>query len=231
MPLYGLDVSEHNNGLNLHTAQQEGYDFAIIRICDGTYKDPIFNSHLKDAETAGLITSGYWYLRAPTDTTTLEIHLTAQDGRYFGPEHTSTGITTIENTGQLPLWPTIHWKSLTARITEDKNGPIILPPALGATGLIYHTSPDTGGLITDTHGYPNHNAWATLRGIAWTRPIMPGDATTIDCHKCHIHWRNQYLQPWAQTGGIVSNARTSNNSNGRTWATASGRPHAIRLFD
>ena len=168
---------------------------------------------------------------APTDTTTLEIHLTAQDGRYFGPEHTSTGITTIENTGQLPLWPTIHWKGLTARITEDKNGPIILPPALGTTGLIYHTNPDTGGLITDTHGYPNHNAWATLRGIAWTRPIMPGDATTIDCHKCHIHWRNQYLQPWAQTGGIVSNARTSNNSNGRTWATASGRPHAIRLFD
>ena len=50
MPLYGLDVSEHNNGLNLHTAQQEGYDFAIIRICDGTYKDPIFNSHLNDAK-------------------------------------------------------------------------------------------------------------------------------------------------------------------------------------
>ena len=46
MPLYGLDVSEHNNGLNLHTAQQEGYDFAIIRICDGTYKDPIFNLRL-----------------------------------------------------------------------------------------------------------------------------------------------------------------------------------------
>ena len=71
MPLYGLDVSEHNNGLNLHTAQQEGYDFAIIRICDGTYKDPIFNSHLKDAETAGLITSGYWYLRAPSEGTTI----------------------------------------------------------------------------------------------------------------------------------------------------------------
>lgn len=71
MPLYGLDVSEHNNGLNLHTAQQEGYDFAIIRICDGTYKDPIFNSHLKDAENAGLITSGYWYLRAPSEGTTI----------------------------------------------------------------------------------------------------------------------------------------------------------------
>ncbi|WP_446921454.1 GH25 family lysozyme, partial [Klebsiella pneumoniae] len=56
---------------NLHTAQQEGYDFAIIRICDGTYKDPIFNSHLKDAENAGLITSGYWYLRAPSEGTTI----------------------------------------------------------------------------------------------------------------------------------------------------------------
>lgn len=71
MPLYGLDVSEHNNGLNLHTAQQEGYDFTIIRLCDGTYKDPIFNSHLQDSETAGLITSCYWYLRAPSEGTTI----------------------------------------------------------------------------------------------------------------------------------------------------------------
>lgn len=84
MPLYGLDVSEHNNGLNLHTAQQEGYDFAIIRICDGTYTDPIFHSHLKDAETAGLITSGYWYLRAPSEGTTIAQQVNTIDQQLQG---------------------------------------------------------------------------------------------------------------------------------------------------
>lgn len=84
MPLYGLDVSEHNNGLNLHTAQQEGYDFAIIRICDGTYTDPIFSSHLKDAETAGLITSGYWYLRAPSEGTTIAQQVNTIDQQLQG---------------------------------------------------------------------------------------------------------------------------------------------------
>lgn len=65
MPLYGLDVSEHQNGMYLHRAQAEGYDFVIIRLCDGTYRDKVFGSHLQDAESAGLITSAYWYLRAP----------------------------------------------------------------------------------------------------------------------------------------------------------------------
>ena len=70
MPLYGLDVSEHQNGMYLHRAQAEGYDFVIIRLCDGTYRDKIFGSHLQDAESAGLITSAYWYLRSPSEGST-----------------------------------------------------------------------------------------------------------------------------------------------------------------
>ena len=71
MPLYGLDVSEHQNGMYLHRAQAEGYDFVIIRLCDGTYRDKVFGSHLQDAESAGLITSAYWYLRAPSEGSTI----------------------------------------------------------------------------------------------------------------------------------------------------------------
>lgn len=71
MPLYGLDVSEHQNGMYLHRAQAEGYDFVIIRLCDGTYRDKIFGSHLQDAESAGLITSAYWYLRSPSEGSTI----------------------------------------------------------------------------------------------------------------------------------------------------------------
>lgn len=69
--IYGIDVSEHQNGLSLKRAKQEGFDFAIIRLCDGTYRDTVFHSHLQDAESAGMLVSTYWYLRAPSEGTTI----------------------------------------------------------------------------------------------------------------------------------------------------------------
>ena len=69
--IYGIDISEHNDGLSCARAKQEGIDFAIIRICDGTYVDPVFRSHLADAEQAGMLISTYWYLRAPSEGTTI----------------------------------------------------------------------------------------------------------------------------------------------------------------
>ncbi|MGV0369423.1 peptidoglycan DD-metalloendopeptidase family protein [Corynebacterium aurimucosum] len=69
--LYGIDISEHNDGLSCVKAKQEGIEFAIIRVCDGTYVDPVFRSHLADAEQAGMLISTYWYLRAPSEGTTI----------------------------------------------------------------------------------------------------------------------------------------------------------------
>ena len=140
------------------------------------------------------------------DGTTMEVELTAKDGCWFGPQHSGTGIVAIENTGDIPLWPTVRWRGMAARFTEDRNGLIVLPPALGRSGLT------------------NHTAWATMRGVAWTRPVMPGDGTAVECHHCQVLWRNRYLSPWAQSGGIISNAGTSNNANGCDWSEATGRP-------
>ncbi|MGV3159867.1 GH25 family lysozyme [Corynebacterium sp. 32222D000AT] len=69
--LYGVDVSEHQNGMSLKRTKQEGFDFAILRLCDGTYRDKTFRSHLADAEGAGMLVSAYWYLRAPSEGTSI----------------------------------------------------------------------------------------------------------------------------------------------------------------
>ena len=69
--LVGVDVSEHNDGLSCVRAKQEGIDFAIIRLCDGTHIDRVFRSHLADAEQAGMLVSTYWYLRAPSEGTSI----------------------------------------------------------------------------------------------------------------------------------------------------------------
>ena len=69
--LFGVDVSEHQDGMSLKRAKREGVDFAIIRTTDGTYKDRCYPSHLEDAEAAGLVTAAYHYLRNPSEGTTV----------------------------------------------------------------------------------------------------------------------------------------------------------------
>ncbi|HAT1133771.1 GH25 family lysozyme [Corynebacterium striatum] len=69
--IFGVDVSSHQDGMSLKRAASEGIDFAIIRTTDGTYKDRCYRSHLDDAESAGLITAAYHYLRNPSEGTTI----------------------------------------------------------------------------------------------------------------------------------------------------------------
>ena len=69
--IFGVDVSEHQDGMSLKQAKREGMEFAIIRTTDGTYKDRCYRSHLEDAEGAGMITAAYHYLRNPSEGTTV----------------------------------------------------------------------------------------------------------------------------------------------------------------
>lgn len=75
--LYGVDVSSHQNGMSLKKAAAEGIDFAIIRTTDGTYKDKCYQSHLADAEGAGLVTAAYHYLRNPSEGTSVAAQVKA----------------------------------------------------------------------------------------------------------------------------------------------------------
>ena len=69
--VFGVDVSEHQDGMSLRQAANEGIQFAIIRTTDGTYMDRCYRSHLDDAESAGLLTAAYHYLRNPSEGTTV----------------------------------------------------------------------------------------------------------------------------------------------------------------
>ena len=82
--IFGIDISEHNNGLSCVQAKQSGVEFAIIRLCDGTYVDPVFHSHLEDAERAGLLVATYWYLRAPSEGTTIAQQVDVIDRQMAG---------------------------------------------------------------------------------------------------------------------------------------------------
>jgi len=69
--LFGVDVSEHQDGMSLRQAKAEGIEYAIIRTTDGTYRDRTYRSHLDDAESSGMLTAAYHYLRNPSEGTTV----------------------------------------------------------------------------------------------------------------------------------------------------------------
>lgn len=71
MTIFGIDISEHQDGLSLKRARAEGIEFVIVRTTDGTYKDRCYASHVEDAEAAGMLISAYHYLRAPKEGTTI----------------------------------------------------------------------------------------------------------------------------------------------------------------
>lgn len=63
--ILGVDVSYFQNGMSLKRAAREGLSFAIIRTSDGTHRDWAYQSHIQDAESAGLVTAAYHYCRNP----------------------------------------------------------------------------------------------------------------------------------------------------------------------
>lgn len=107
--LYGIDISEHNDGLSCARAKQEGVDFAIIRVCDGTYVDPVFRSHLADAEQAGMLISTYWYLRAPSEGTSIAQQVDVIDQQMGGRRDLPVWIDVESVDNRFPLGDPRHY--------------------------------------------------------------------------------------------------------------------------
>lgn len=81
---FGIDISEHQDGISLAQAKRDGIEFVIIRLCDGTYRDRVFASHLADAEQNGLVVSTYWYVRHPAEGTSFAEQVDVIDAQLGG---------------------------------------------------------------------------------------------------------------------------------------------------
>lgn len=62
--IFGVDVSNHQNGIDLHAVRRAGFDFAICKVTEGgTYRSPDWWRQRDQARDAGLILAGYHYIR------------------------------------------------------------------------------------------------------------------------------------------------------------------------
>ncbi|HEX8950379.1 MAG TPA: GH25 family lysozyme, partial [Polyangia bacterium] len=63
----GIDVSEFQGAINWPAVKAAGKDFAFIRVSDGTYQDPKFDTNWAGAKAAGIIRGAYQFFRASDD--------------------------------------------------------------------------------------------------------------------------------------------------------------------
>lgn len=67
MSWQGIDVSDHQSGIDWGAVAASGVVFAIIRQADGDYNDPNFLANIDGAKAAGLHVGCYYYTHATSD--------------------------------------------------------------------------------------------------------------------------------------------------------------------
>lgn len=65
--IFGVDISNHQNGILASRIDGEGFRFALIKATEGTWRDPVLHSHLADVRKNSRMYAGvYVYVRAET---------------------------------------------------------------------------------------------------------------------------------------------------------------------
>lgn len=92
MALFGIDVSEHQSGMNLLRAVRESdLSFVIMRTNDGDHADSCYRSHVDDARRSTAALAAYTYLRNPNEGSALKAQV-------------DTALSVMGDRWRLPIW-------------------------------------------------------------------------------------------------------------------------------
>ncbi|CAB0732422.1 hypothetical protein FRC0140_00222 [Corynebacterium diphtheriae] len=92
MTLFGIDVSEHQSGMNLLRAVRESdLSFVIMRTNDGDHADSCYRSHVDDVRRSTAALAAYTYLRNPNEGSALKVQV-------------DTALSVMGDRWRLPIW-------------------------------------------------------------------------------------------------------------------------------
>lgn len=97
---FGVDVSYYNGTINWTTAKNAGVKFAFIRVSDGGFHDPKFQTYWPAAKAAGVIRGPYQFFRPNQDVATQADFLISSIGGSYTPGDLPPVID-VEATGNL----------------------------------------------------------------------------------------------------------------------------------
>ena len=67
-PIWGIDVSSFQQGIDMRQVKAEGYDFCVVKATEGPYRDgttylnPAYREQIVNAKEAGMVVGAYHYL-------------------------------------------------------------------------------------------------------------------------------------------------------------------------
>lgn len=61
--LYGVDISNHQKGIDISRIASEGFKFCILKATEGTWKDPYFKGFLRQVKQTTMYPAAYVYVR------------------------------------------------------------------------------------------------------------------------------------------------------------------------
>lgn len=173
--IYGIDISNHQNGFSITRAREEGFKFVLIKATEGTWKDPIFRSHLNEAKGLDIHYGAYVYVREETsaeaharalhevvDDPSIPIALDIEHGAGSNPAHWRAIRDAIEARGYrviLTYLPNWYWNQVGS---PDLSG---LPPLW--TSNYPSTRRDYASVLYSTAGRAGWTGYGGLDVKVW----------------------------------------------------------------
>ncbi|MBB1033400.1 hypothetical protein G6031_03215 [Dietzia sp. CQ4] len=128
-----------------------------------------------------------------------EMDIVSDSGIWVGEDEPVAPGRVWRNSGDLPVYPQIHWTGSGKSFTPPGlSTPVALPST--STPLVLDTDPATGGVIrADTPGGAlDHPAWRAMRGRRVPRPVEIGGTTDgWVLGGCTMSCRVLVIDPWA----------------------------------
>lgn len=172
----GIDVSEYQGRITWSAVRAAGYEFAITRIGDGTYRDPTFATNWAEIKAAGMIRGAYQYFEPALDPIAQANIVIAKVGR-LGPGDLPVMLDVEATGGQSPA-------TITARIHQWMDA---VAAGTGKQPFLY-----TGAYFWDDNVKSADFASVPIN-VAWYGTTCPGLPNA---------WRNWHFHQFSSTGSV-----------------------------
>ncbi|HEX6709759.1 MAG TPA: glycoside hydrolase family 25 protein [Rubrobacter sp.] len=199
-PIYGVDISDYQRGIDLAQVAREGYEFCVVKASEGPYGDgtsylnPSFGTQIDGARRAGLLTGAYHFL--------VETPATAQVDLFLETVGDVSGKLVMVDYEGYPHSPSLSPSEATLRafVTELRQR-IGNHPILVYAGQGYWNSPPANGSIVDL-GVTTWDAFYPLHPLAGFGSVL---YERVKRQGWGERWGNQEPEFWQfSANGLVA---------------------------
>lgn len=125
----------------------------------------------------------------------VDVPVVSDDGCWWLPAVTGTGVVTVTNNGDVPVWVKIRWQGDGGKVTVPSGASFDLPPA--AKPRVLYLSAADSLVVLDEGGNVDQDLWKQVRGVALPEMVPAGEARLFTVPDgAEIEYRVGVFDPW-----------------------------------